>query len=738
MRLLIPAFWAALIVWTGCLKPRPNSPPKELSVAEADPLLTQLTETRFFSRGRPKSIVPTDDAVLFLQSGPRSAVQDLYAFDPATGQTRPLLTADDLLEGGTETLSAEEKARRERMRQDARGIAKVVVSEDRNQLLIPLSGALFVHDRSTGQTRELPSGEGYPIDPHWSPDGARISVVRGRDLYVLDAETGVETRLTDAASESATVSWGTSEFVAQEEMSRMRGNWWSPDGQHLAVQWTDTADVAVWHTYDPTRPGAPPQPWRYPAPGEANADVRLAILSADGTGEPVWVTWDRARYPYLATVRWSEGGPLTLLVQDRAQQEALLLAVDPNTGSTRRLHTERDSAWLNLDQSVPRWIDDGSGFLWSTERDGAFALELRDPSGALVRTLTTAEHGYRSLASIKDGQAWFVGGPEPTESHLYSVTIADGTVTRHTEERGMHGLITGNGTDMQVRSFVGPDGSLSWTVARGTETLGTLPSRAEQPPSWPRLTYQTVGAHDFRAVIVRPQDWEAGRRYPVLVHVYGGPHAKMVTADPYRYVRSQWYADQGFIVVSLDGRGTPDRGRAWERVIRGDLITVPLADQIDGLTALGAANPDLDLDRVGIFGWSFGGYLSAHAVLQRPDVFHAGVAGAPVAAWEDYDTHYTERYMGLPAENPEGYAHASALTHAPELRRPLLVMHGTDDDNVYFAHAVKLSDALFRAGRPHAFLPLTGYTHMVADPAVATRLQERVVGFLSDGLATEP
>ncbi|HCH66046.1 MAG TPA: peptidase, partial [Deltaproteobacteria bacterium] len=211
MRLLIPAFWAALIVWTGCLKPRPNSPPKELSVAEADPLLTQLTETRFFSRGRPKSIVPTDDAVLFLQSGPRSAVQDLYAFDPATGQTRPLLTADDLLEGGTETLSAEEKARRERMRQDARGIAKVVVSEDRNQLLIPLSGALFVHDRSTGQTRELPSGEGYPIDPHWSPDGARISVVRGRDLYVLDAETGVETRLTDAASESATVSWGTSE-----------------------------------------------------------------------------------------------------------------------------------------------------------------------------------------------------------------------------------------------------------------------------------------------------------------------------------------------------------------------------------------------------------------------------------------------------------------------------------------------------------------------------------------------
>jgi dipeptidyl-peptidase-4 len=707
-------------------------------VAEADPLLTQLTETRFFSRGRPKAIVPTDDAVLFLQSGPRSAVQDLYALDLASGETRTLLTAADLLEGDSETLSPEEKARRERMRQDARGIAKVVVSEDRAQLLIPLSGALFVHDRATGETRELTSEGGYPIDPHWSPDGSHVAVVRERDLYVIDATSGSQTRLTSADSEGPTISWGTSEFVAQEEMSRMRGNWWSPDGSRLAVQWTDEADVAIWHTYDPTRPDAAPQAWRYPAPGQDNADVRLAIIAADGASPPVWVSWDRERYPYLATVRWPDSGPLTLLVQDRAQQEELLLTVDPDTGATRTLHTERDTAWLNLDQSVPRWLDDGTGFLWSTERDGAYALELRDASGALVRTLTTAEHGYRSLAWLAGDQAWFVGGSEPTEAHLYSVGITDGVVTRHTDTRGMHGLIHGRDTDVHVRTFTGPDGTQTWSVARGTETLATLPSRAETPPEWPSLTYQTVGERDYRAVVVRPRDWQAGRRYPVLLHVYGGPHSKMVTADPYRYVRSQWYADQGFVVVSLDGRGTPDRGRAWERIVRGDLITVPLADQVEGLQALASVNPDLDLSRVGIFGWSFGGYLSAHAVLQRPDVFHAGVAGAPVAAWEDYDTHYTERYMGLPDENPDGYAHASALTHAGSLRRPLLVMHGTDDDNVYFAHAVKLSDALFRAGRPHTFLPLTGYTHMVADPTVATRLHERIVGFLRDGLNPAP
>ncbi|MFT4624645.1 MAG: dipeptidyl-peptidase-4 [Myxococcota bacterium] len=701
-------------------------------MAGADPVLTQLTETRFFTRGRPTAITPTDDGVLFLRAGPRSPVQDLYFFDAETGATGTLLTAADLLAGDAEALSAEEKARRERLRQDARGIAKFVPTHDATRLLVPLSGSLFVVDRATGAVRELPAEGGYPIDPHWSPDGTQVAVVRGRDLYVVDADAGTQTRLTSSTAD--TESWGASEFVAQEEMKRMRGSWWSPDGAVLAVQRTDTSAVAVWHTYDPTRPSATPQPWRYPAPGEANADVRLALIRADGTGEPVQVDWDRERYPYLATVRWPDAGPLTLLVQDRVQQEEVLLAVDPATGATTALHTERDAAWLNLDQSVPRWRSDGSGFLWSTERDGTFALELRDATGALVRTLTTAEHGYRSLVRVHGSTAWFAGGPEPTETQLFEVDLDSGVVTAVTSERGQHGLVARRDAGVQVRTFGGPDGTLRWSVLRDDAVLGDLPSVAEAPPRFPNLEYATVGERGFRAVILRPHDFEPGRRYPVLLHVYGGPHAKMVTTDPYRYQRSQWYADHGFVVVSLDGRGTPDRGREWERAVRGDLITVPLNDQIEGLHALAAAYPELDTSRVGVFGWSFGGYFSAHAVLQRPDVFHVGVAGAPVADWADYDTHYTERYMGLPADNPEGYAHGSALTHAPDLTRPLLILHGTDDDNVYFAHAVKLSDALFRAGRPHAFLPLTGYTHMVADPSVATRLQERILGFLRDGL----
>jgi dipeptidyl-peptidase-4 len=193
-------------------------------------------------------------------------------------------------------------------------------------------------------------------------------------------------------------------------------------------------------------------------------------------------------------------------------------------------------------------------------------------------------------------------------------------------------------------------------------------------------------------------------------------------------------ADHGFVVVSIDGRGTPARGRDWERVIQGNLIDAPLADQVAGLQALAASYPELDLSRVGIYGWSFGGYFAAMAVMRRPDVFHVAVAGAPVADWHDYDTHYTERYLGLPDQHPEAYEHSSVLTYARQLRRPLLLIHGTADDNVYFLHSLKISDALFRAGIEHDFLPLSGHTHMVADPAITRLVNTRIVDYLVEHL----
>ena len=280
------------------------------------------------------------------------------------------------------------------------------------------------------------------------------------------------------------------------------------------------------------------------------------------------------------------------------------------------------------------------------------------------------------------------------------------------------------------------DGRRAQTVRSSDgRQLRQLQSVAEQPPFIPQIELTAVGSRpSFHAVLVRPRNFDSRCRYPVIVSVYGGPHAQTVVAAPSAYLLQQWIADHGFIVVSVDGRGTPSRGRSWERVLKGNLIDIPLDDQVAGLKALGRKYRELDLDRVGIYGWSFGGYFSAIAVMRRPDVFDVGVAGAPVAEWLDYDTHYTERYLGLPDDNPSGYADSSVLTYAKNLEKPLLIIHGTADDNVYFSHSLKMSNALFRAGKPHDFLALSDFTHMVADPLVTTRLYQRIVDYFRDHL----
>ena len=233
----------------------------------------------------------------------------------------------------------------------------------------------------------------------------------------------------------------------------------------------------------------------------------------------------------------------------------------------------------------------------------------------------------------------------------------------------------------------------------------------------------------FYASVVRPRDFDARKRYPVIVHVYGGPTHQQVLANMATRLLDQWLADQGFVVVSVDNPGTPGRGRVWERAVSKHFGSVPLEGQVAGLKALGQRFPEMDLERVGVYGWSFGGYLAALAVMREPDVFKAAVAGAPVVDWLDYDTHYTERYLGLPQENAAAYKDASLLTHAADLKRPLLLVHGTADDNVYFRHTLKLTDALFRAGRDFDVLPLSGLTHMAADPLVAERLHGRIALF---------
>lgn len=706
----------------------------------ADPtFLEQYAATRRFSAGYPNSIkvVPDGSAVLFLRSPARSFVQDLYEFNTTTGDERLLLTADQILRGAEENLSPEEKARRERMRLSARGIAGYQLSKDGAKILVALSGRLFVIDRATAAVKEFNSDKGYPIDPRFSPDGQFIACVRGPELFVIDIASGNETALTQGGGE--TLTHGAAEFVAQEEMDRREGYWWSPDSRRLAYQETSTAGMETMFIADAMHPEKEPQSWAYPRPGKPNADVRLGIMAVTG-GDTKWVTWDKERYPYLATVNWKENAPLTILVQNRRQTEEALFAVDPDTGSTNLLLIEKDDAWVNLDPSMPKWFPDGSAFLWTTERNGWWQLELHSRDGQTTRSLTTSAFRYKGFVDF-DAERKIVhlsGGDDPTQSHLFRLDFSTDKPQweQLSTETGFHSATFSEDHRTCVRTMSTLDGKRRQTVfnAAGT-SVGVLRSLAETPPFVPQIELTIAGdQRKCHAAVIRPRNFVASKKYPVIVSVYGGPHSQTVGASSWGYLLQQWIADHGFILVSIDGRGTPARGRDWERTIKGNFIDAPLDDQVAALQALGRKYREMDLTRVGIYGWSFGGYFSAIATMRRPDIFDAGVAGAPVADWADYDTHYTERYLGLPDENAAGYSASSVLTYADKLEKPLLIIHGTADDNVYFTHSLKMSNALFRAGKPHDFLALSDFTHLVADPLVTTRLYGRIVDFFTRNL----
>ncbi|MHC4976322.1 MAG: S9 family peptidase [Planctomycetota bacterium] len=708
-----------------------------------DPFLEQYALTRRFSSGRPASIkvTPEGDAVLFLRSGPRDNVRNLYGFDPETGAERVLLTAEQILQGAEEQLTPEEKARRERMRLSARGIATYQLSKDGNLILVPLSGSLYVVNRTTGDVREYPSDKGFPIDPQFAPDGASIGVVRNGELYTIDLESGREDQLTLSASE--TVTNALAEFVAQEEMGRMHGYWWSPDSRKIVYQQTDVEGMEIMHLNDPRTLYNTPNTWPYPRPGKKNADVTLAVHDR-GEHETVWVQWDHDEYPYLATVKWPENAPPTIVVQNRFQTESRILEIDPETGYTTELWSETDPAWIDLDQQMPRWLSDGSGFLWTTQRNGGWQIELHNRQGELIRTLTEPSLHYQRLVHLDEENAtvlFTAKGDTPNQTHLYSapLDVAAGQPRQLTFEPGSHSAtVAENGTLMVRTGSTASNVSYRNVVNANGDMLGEIASVAEEPPITPQPEWTTVsdGEREFHCVIVRPTDFDPDKSYPVINYVYGGPTSQTVTASARSYLFPQWIANQGYIVVRIDARGTPGRGSQWLKIVKGNLIDIALRDQATATTLLCEKYPEMDADRVGMFGWSFGGYFSAMAAMRSPDVFAAGVAGAPVTDWQDYDTHYTERYLWTPEHNPDGYEASNVLTYADQLEVPLLIIHGTVDDNVYFAHALKMSDALFRAGKEHDFLPLSGFTHMVADPLVTQREYERILGFFREHLGT--
>ena len=703
---------AFALVAAACHRPPPSMPSMTWPALD-DKLLADAAATYNFRLGVPAPLAVTPDgAVLYRRTPPRAFAADLFELSP-TGAVRTLATAVDLLGAAEEKLSKEERARRERTRTATRGVVDLDVSEDGATIMVPIGGEFVLIDRASG-TRGVIDPGGAAYDPHLSPDGKHVAFVRDGALWIV-TRGGAPRQLTLPPEGHED---GVADFAAQEELGRTRGYWWSPDSSQLAFQRTDLRGVATLYVSDPRHPEVEPVRFKYPRAGTANAKVSLGVISIarsePATQPDAVVAWD-ASVEYLASVTWPEHAPLTALVLDRDQETATVLALDPATNQTRTLLTEHDETWINVNVGTPAWLHDGSGFLWLTERLGAWTLELRGRDGALVKQLTQPDLHLHHLVGVEDHAAIVIVTPVQTVQQVWRVPFDGAAPQRIDKADGVANVARVKyGVTVIDTQLAAGGRTIVALSARGDREV---PSVAEEPALVPTTVLETVqlAGRTHNVAITRPRRFDPKQRYPVLLKVYGGPHALTVLEARDTYVMDQWYADAGFIVVRSDNRGTPARGRAWERAILKDLLTVPLEDQVDALQAVGARHPELDLARVGIFGWSFGGYLSALAVLLRPDVFKAGIAGAPVTDWALYDTAYTERYMKQPKDNPAGYTATSALTHAAKLSRPLLIIHGITDDNVHFANTLALIEELYVAGKRAEVITLSA-THMVPDP----------------------
>lgn len=674
-----------------------------------------------FSLGIPRNIWVNDSGskVYFIRT-PDGVTRtgQLWSYDIASAAERLVVDPATLLGKDGEQLSAAEQSRRERSRESAAGLVGFTADHDGRWATFALSGRLWSVQLVAGAVKALPS-TGAVIDPRIDPRGRAIAYASGGALRLIGVTGKDDRALVEPEGREV---WGQAEFIAAEEMDRFQGFWWAPDSQSLLVERFDDSPVQTWHIADPENPEREPVVQRYPAAGTPNAVVSLWHITLDG--KRTEIAWDQDRFEYLGRVSWSEHGHPVIQVLSRDQKDSQILSVDVATGATQVLRELHDDAWVEL-TAAPRVIAGG----------GLLTVEDRGESRRLVLSgvpFSDAAWQIRGIVSVEADCVIATASAEPTEVQVVRFGF-DGSTTSITAGAAVHAAVTGGPTIVISRSSLDSP-KTSVTVHRDGEV--SLKVLSEPVPFRPVVTLFHAGPDALRTAVLFPQGHVPGSsRLPVLMDPYGGPHAQRVVASTRAFLEAQWLANQGFCVVVADGRGTPGRGPAFERTILNEFASVTLADQIVALDAVAAAFPDdVDTTRVGITGWSYGGYLAALAVLKRPDVFHAAVAGAPVTEWRLYDTCYTERYLGNPNDQPEVYDRNSLIPLAAGLERPLMIIHGLADDNVVAAHTLRLSSALLAAGRPHTVLPLSGVTHMTPQEVVAENLKLLQVGFLKDAL----
>ncbi|MFZ5636288.1 MAG: DPP IV N-terminal domain-containing protein [Pseudomonadota bacterium] len=671
-------------------------------------------------------IAPDGSRITFLRGKDSDRNRlDLWAWDVAAGTAALLVDSADVLPG-EEVLSDEEKARRERQRTAAlSGIVDYQWSPDGRTLLFPLGGELYLYDlskaASTGSgkaaVRRLTTGEGFATDPKVSPKGGFVSFVRGRNLWVIDLKAGAEIRLTDDGGDA--IGNGVAEFVADEEMGRHTGYWWAPDDSAIAFARIDESGVPVQKRYEvyPDRTEVVEQ--RYPAAGDPNVAIRLGTIAPQAGAKPAWVDLGPDPDIYLVRVDWRDPRRLTFQRQSRDQRRLDLIETELATGRQRTLLTETAKTWVPLHDGL-RFLKDDR-FLWISERSGFEHLYLASADGKRLKPLTRGDWPVDALLAVDEakGLVYFSAGrtadgkPDARQSHIHAVPLAGGAIRTLSSAPGMHGASFARNASVYVDAWSSAGSrtppQIALHRADGTLVANLIdndPAKPEHPYAKYLAAHRPVefgtltaadGVTPLHYSVMKPADFDPAKRYPVVVYVYGGPAAQTVTDSwPGRgdHFFNQYLAQRGYVVFSLDNRGTPRRGAAFGGALYGKQGTVEVDDQRAGVAWL-RAQPWVDGDRIGVYGWSNGGYMTLLLLAKAPDAYACGVSGAPVTDWALYDTHYTERYMHLPKANPDGYREASVFTHVDGIRpNALLLIHGMADDNVLFGNSTKLMSVL--------------------------------------------
>ncbi|MFN3776206.1 DPP IV N-terminal domain-containing protein [Sphingomonas parapaucimobilis] len=706
----------------------------------------ELTLDRVFgspdlSGSQPRGLRLSPDGTLLTSLRPRADERerlDLWARDTRTGEERMLVDSKKV--GSGAELSEAEKMQRERARiGGSKGIVAYDWAPDGKSILVPLDGDLYLAGLD-GTVRRLTNTPGGELNPIVSPKGGYVSFVRDQNLWAMPLGGGEARALTTEGG--GTVHFGEAEFVAQEEMHRFTGYWWSPDERYIAVERFDDAPVKVAVRAAIGAAGTKVYEQRYPAAGTPNALVDLYVMKADGSGR---VKVDLGTNPdiYLARVDWTPDGSAMLVQRESRDQKTLdMLRVDPRTGKSTVLFTERsgDRSWLNLSDAY-RAMKDGS-LIWRSERDGYGHL-YRFANGQWTQ-LTKGPWVVTNLVGVDEakGRLYFTGLKDDVlEQHLYAVDIAHPNVITRLTERGYTNSAT---MDSSASRFIVSRSSPSQpTQVYLADTTGKRLSWINENaivaghPYAPYLAshretkFGTIKADDGTTLyweMITPK-LEPGKRYPVFFQHYGGPGTGQQVTRGWQGALPQYLVDQGWIFFQIDNRGSYNRGKAFEDAIYHAMGTVEVADQLAGANYLKTL-PFVDAGRIATYGWSYGGYMSIKMLEKTPGVYAAAVSGAPVTDWQLYDTHYTERYLGDPRTDPQSYATSQAITDAANIRDPLMLIHGMADDNVFLDNATAFAAEMQKTDTPFEMMLYPGQTHRVGGPGVSEHLWHTILNFL--------